>query len=71
MKKYYTGRAVLYYDGNFCFQLRYHSENMQLVTHPADTVKESVVVKRKFNERVAHSNEDRRKSIVHLHLRNS
>lgn len=40
MKKYYTGRAVLYYDGNFCFQLRYHSENMQLVTHPADTVKD-------------------------------
>lgn len=39
MKKYYTGQAVLYYDGNFCFQLCYHSENMQLVTHPVDTVK--------------------------------
>lgn len=39
MKKYYTGQAVLYYDGNFCFQLCYHSENMQLVTYPVDTVK--------------------------------
>lgn len=64
MKKYYTGRAVLYYDGNFCFQLRYHSENMQLVTHPADTVKECGSEKKIQFERVAHSNEDRRKSMV-------
>lgn len=49
MKKYYTGQVVLYYDGNFCFQLCYHSENMQLVTHPVDTVKQCVAVKRKFN----------------------
>lgn len=51
MKKYYTGQAVLFYDGNFCFQLCCHSENMQLVTHPVDTVKERVPVKRKFNLR--------------------
>lgn len=66
MKKYYTGRAVLYYDGNFCFQLCYHSENMQLVTHPADTVKTCGSEKKTQFERVAHSNEDCRKSIVPL-----
>lgn len=38
-KKYYTGQAVLYHDGKFCFQLHYYSENMQLVTHPVDTLK--------------------------------
>lgn len=38
-KKYYTGQAVLYHNGKFCFQLHYYSENMQLVTHPVDTLK--------------------------------
>lgn len=66
MKKYYTRQVVLYYNGNFCFQLCYHSENMQLVTHPVDTVKQRVAAKRKFNLRVAHSNEDCRKNIVPL-----
>lgn len=51
MKNYYTGQVILYYDGNFCFQLCDHSENMQLVTHPVDTVKQCVAVKRKFNLR--------------------
>lgn len=51
MKKYYTRQVVLYYNGNFCFQLCYHSENMQLVTHPVDTVKQRVAAKRKFNLR--------------------
>lgn len=27
----------------------YHSENMQLVTHPIDIVKQCVAVKREFN----------------------
>lgn len=30
----------------------YHSENMQLVTHPIDIVKQCVAVKREFNQRV-------------------
>lgn len=64
MKKYYTGQAVLYHNGNFCFQLCYHSENMQLVTRPVDTLNTCGSEKKIQFETVAHSNEDCRKNIV-------
>jgi len=47
----------------------YHSENMQLVTHPIDTVQQCVAVKRIQLERAAHSNKDHRKKL-YPHLSN-